>query len=144
MVKNLPANVGDGGDLVLKPGSGRSPGVGNGNPTPVLLPRKFHGQKSLADYNSRGRKSQTQLSTRVSAHTHPHTHTQHLAWRIMVCQVLREGGCGEFLINRHKLSFDQMNDLLYDIAPNNTLYTESFIKRVDLTLSIFSPIIIKE
>ena len=75
MVKNLPANVGDGGDLVLKPGSGRSPGVGNGNPTPVLLPRKFHGQKSLADYNSRGRKSQTQLSTRVSAHTHTHTHT---------------------------------------------------------------------
>ena len=32
MVKNLPANVGDAEDLVLKPGSGRSPGVGNGNP----------------------------------------------------------------------------------------------------------------
>ena len=29
MVKNLPANVGDTG---LIPGSGRSPGVGNGNP----------------------------------------------------------------------------------------------------------------
>ena len=29
MVKNLPANAGDTG---LIPGSGRSPGVGNGNP----------------------------------------------------------------------------------------------------------------
>ena len=29
MVKNLPANAGDGG---LIPGSGRSPGEGNGNP----------------------------------------------------------------------------------------------------------------
>ena len=32
MVKNLPANVGDTGDLGLIPGSGRSPGEGNGNP----------------------------------------------------------------------------------------------------------------
>ena len=85
-------------------------------------------------------KSQMQLSI----HTHTHTHTQHLAWGIVLCQVLRGGGYGEFLINRHKLSVDQMNDLLYNIAPNNTLYTETFIKRVDLMLSILSPIIIKE
>ena len=32
MVKNLPANTGDTGDSVLIPGSGRSPGEGNGNP----------------------------------------------------------------------------------------------------------------
>ena len=33
MVKNLPANnAGDAGDLVSIPGSGRSPGGGNGNP----------------------------------------------------------------------------------------------------------------
>jgi len=32
VVKNLPANVGDTGDLGLIPGSGRSPGEGNGNP----------------------------------------------------------------------------------------------------------------
>ena len=31
MVKNLPANAGDAGDAGLIPGSGRSPGVGNGN-----------------------------------------------------------------------------------------------------------------
>ena len=32
MVKNPPANVGDVRDAGLIPGSGRSPGVGNGNP----------------------------------------------------------------------------------------------------------------
>ena len=32
MVKNLPANAGDIRDLGLIPGSGRSPGGGNGNP----------------------------------------------------------------------------------------------------------------
>ena len=29
MVKNLPANAGDEGDMISVPGSGRSPGVGN-------------------------------------------------------------------------------------------------------------------
>ena len=32
MVKNLPANAGDTRDSGLISGSGRSPGVGNGNP----------------------------------------------------------------------------------------------------------------
>ena len=32
MVKNLPANAVDTGDMGLIPGSGRSPGEGNGNP----------------------------------------------------------------------------------------------------------------
>ena len=32
MVKNLPANVGDARDMGSIPGSGRSPGGGNGNP----------------------------------------------------------------------------------------------------------------
>ena len=32
MVKNLPANAGDAKDLDSIPGSGRSPGVRNGNP----------------------------------------------------------------------------------------------------------------
>ena len=37
MVKNPPAN---GGDTGLIPGSGRSPGVGNGNPGHLFLPGK--------------------------------------------------------------------------------------------------------
>ena len=32
VVKNLPANVGDAGDLGLIPGSRRSPAEGNGSP----------------------------------------------------------------------------------------------------------------
>ena len=32
VVKNLPANAGDARDVGLIPGSGRSPGEGNGNP----------------------------------------------------------------------------------------------------------------
>ena len=32
-------------------GSGRSPGVGNGNPLPVFLPGKFHGQRILVGYS---------------------------------------------------------------------------------------------
>ena len=34
VVKNLPANAGDIGDAGSVPGSGRSPGGGNGNPLP--------------------------------------------------------------------------------------------------------------
>ena len=45
VVKNLPANAGDLGSI---PGSGRSPGEGNGNPVQVVLPGKSHGQRSLA------------------------------------------------------------------------------------------------
>ena len=39
--------------LRLIPGSGRSPGEGNGNPLRIL-PRKSHGQRSLTGYSSWG------------------------------------------------------------------------------------------
>ena len=35
-VKNLPANAGDTGEVGLIPGSGKSPGGGNGNPLQYL------------------------------------------------------------------------------------------------------------
>ena len=38
------------------PGSGRSSGEGNGNPYPVLLAGKSHGQRSLVGYSPWGRK----------------------------------------------------------------------------------------
>ena len=44
VVKNLPANAGDTG---LIPGLERSSGEGNSNLTPVFLPGKSHGQRSL-------------------------------------------------------------------------------------------------
>ena len=43
MVKNPPANAGEGGDAGSVPGWGRSPGEGNGNLQDFLL-GKFHGQ----------------------------------------------------------------------------------------------------
>ena len=41
------------GDLGSVPGSGRSPGEGNGNP-PVFLPGESYGQRSLVGYSPRG------------------------------------------------------------------------------------------
>ena len=48
MVKNPPCNAGNLKDAGLIPGWGRSPGEGNGNPLPVFLPGKSHGQRNLA------------------------------------------------------------------------------------------------
>ena len=48
MVKNPLARAGDVRDTGSIPGSGRSPGMGNGN---SFLPGKFPGQMSLADYS---------------------------------------------------------------------------------------------
>ena len=53
-VKNPPASAGDVRDLALIPGSGRSPGGGNGNP--VFLPGESHGQRSPAGYGPWGGK----------------------------------------------------------------------------------------
>ena len=48
MVKNLPANTGDVG---LIPGSGRSPGEGNGYPLQYYCLGNSHGERSLAGYS---------------------------------------------------------------------------------------------
>ena len=45
-------NAGDPGSI---PGSGRSLGEGKGQPTPVHLPGKFHGWRSLVGYSPWGR-----------------------------------------------------------------------------------------
>ena len=46
-------NAGDPGST---PGSGRSPGERNGKPTPVFLPGKSHGPRSLVGYRPWGHK----------------------------------------------------------------------------------------
>ena len=43
-----------------------SPGVGNGKPAPVFLPRKLHGQRSLVGYSPWVHKSQTCLNKQAS------------------------------------------------------------------------------
>ena len=56
MVKNLPANAEDARDAGLIPELGRSPWSRNWQPTPVIVPEKFHGQKSLVGYSPWDRK----------------------------------------------------------------------------------------
>ena len=74
MLKNLPVNERDTRDEVLIPGSGRFPGVGNGNPFQYFLPGIFHGQRSLVGYSPWGHK-ESDTTERTRAHTHTHTHT---------------------------------------------------------------------
>ena len=55
-VKNLPGHAGDAGDGSSVPGLERSGWRRKWQPIPVLLPRKFHGEKSLACYGVWGQK----------------------------------------------------------------------------------------
>jgi len=45
------SNAGDTGDGGSIPAPGRSPGEGNGKPTPVFLTRESHEQRDLPGYN---------------------------------------------------------------------------------------------
>ena len=55
-VSEVKASASSAGDVGSIPGLGRSPGEGNGNPTPVLLPGESHGWRSLVSYSLRGHK----------------------------------------------------------------------------------------
>ena len=73
VVKNFPANAGDVG---LIPGSGRSPGIGNGNPLQYSC---------LENPMDRGTWWATvhgvaKSQTRLSDYTHTHTHTHRYEW----------------------------------------------------------------
>ena len=88
VVKNQPANAGVMGSI---PGSGRSPGEGNGNPLQYSCLENPHGQRSPVGYSSRRRKESDmteQLSTAqhmkskeekytCRVYTHTCTHTPH-------------------------------------------------------------------
>ena len=50
MVKNTSANAGDVG---LMPELGKFPGKENGQPTPVFLPEKSHGERSIVSYKNK-------------------------------------------------------------------------------------------
>ena len=65
VVKNLPAKA---GDTSLISGLGRSPGERNGKPTPVFLPGKFHGQRSLVGYTPWGCKESDMTEHRMHSY----------------------------------------------------------------------------
>ena len=56
VLKNPPANSGDLRDVGSIPGSGRSPGEGNGNPLQYSCLENPQGEKSLVGYSPWGRK----------------------------------------------------------------------------------------
>ena len=58
------------GDLGSIPGLERSPWEGNGNPTPVLLPGKSCGRRSLVGYSPWGRR-ESDTTERLHFHFHP-------------------------------------------------------------------------
>jgi len=66
VVKNPPANAGDIRDMSLIPGSGRSPGTGNGNPLQYTCLKKSHGERSLVGYSPQDHKEldTTELASR--------------------------------------------------------------------------------
>ena len=79
VIKNLPANVGDTG---LIPESGRSLGEGIGQPTLVFLPRKSHGQRSLAGYSPWDHRESDMTGQSGTEHTaagHCHPNRNHRA-----------------------------------------------------------------
>ena len=57
--KESAYSAGDTGDTGLIPQSGKSPGEGNGQPTPVFWPGESHGQRSLESCSPWGHKSHT-------------------------------------------------------------------------------------
>ena len=70
-VKASASNAGDPGSI---PGSGRSPGEGNGNPLPVFLPGESHGRRRLVGYSPWGCK-ESDTTERLHP-THPHKLTE--------------------------------------------------------------------
>ena len=75
VVKTMPANAGDIGDLGSIPGSGRFHGVGNSRKPTTLyfLLGKSHGQRSMAGCSPWDPK---ESDTTEHIHTYTHTHTQ--------------------------------------------------------------------
>ena len=65
LVKNLPAKARDARDAGLISGLGISPGSRKWQTTPVFLPGKFHGERSLVGYSPWGCKE---------SHTNEHVH----------------------------------------------------------------------
>ena len=77
MVKNLPANVGDSRDTGSIPGSGKSHGVGNGNPLQYsyLENSLDRGALQIAIHEVTESDTTECARARANTHTHPHTHT---------------------------------------------------------------------
>ena len=68
MVNNSLANAEAIRDAGSVPGLGKPPGGGHGKPTPVFLPGKFHGQRSLVGYTPWGCKESDMTEHRMHSY----------------------------------------------------------------------------
>ena len=66
MVRNPSVNAGDASLIPVSPA--RCPGEGNGYPTPVFVPGKSHGQRSLLGYSPWARKDSDMIERLKTAH----------------------------------------------------------------------------
>ena len=72
MVKNLPANARGARRHEFNPRIGKIPWSRKWQPTPIFLPAKLHGQRSLAGYSPWGHKESDtteQLNNKARTHT---------------------------------------------------------------------------
>ena len=94
--KNLPAGPGNTGRAGSIPGSGRSPGERNWQPTPVCLPGSPMDRAAWWATVHGVAKSQSQLNecTRACAHTHTwtQTHTDTHTYTLSLSVSLKERG----------------------------------------------------
>ena len=67
-VKNPPANAGDTGDNGFDPWVRKMPWRRKWQPTPVFLPGRSHGQRSLAGSSPWGCKNGTRLNGKARTH----------------------------------------------------------------------------
>ena len=91
MVKNLTANAGDTRDMDSKPGSGRSPGVGNGNPLQYYCLENPMDRGAWWAAIHGVAKNRTRLNTRARAHTHTHTHTHTTNFKVKLAATSESG-----------------------------------------------------
>ena len=88
VVKNPPVSAGDARDTGSIPGSGKIPWSRKWQPTPVLFPGKFHGQRSLVGYSPWGHKElYTTECLHACAHTHTHTYTNFYIHKRTSCRL---------------------------------------------------------
>ena len=100
------------------PGSVRSPEEGNGNPTPVFLPGKSHGQRSLAGYSLWGHKRVgCDLETKQHTNNIQFKWSKHSNYKVEIVRMYKKArsnySCHKqyffcfltFLIRRKRLTF---------------------------------------
>ena len=77
MIKNPPANTGD--TREMDPWVRKIPWRRKWKPTPVFLPEKSHGHRSLVGYSPKGCKELDTVSVYARTCTHTHTHTTRIS-----------------------------------------------------------------